>query len=382
MEYIERQITEVMRKASEYFPVICITGPRQSGKSTLIRYEYKNYLRFSMEDYNIQELAENDPISFLNQTNGGMVLDEIQRLPMLLSYIQGIVDEHPERKFVISGSSNFALMRGVSQSLAGRVGVFDLLPMSYKEVAQLWSDKTIDEILFSGLYPAICAGKNIAELYYSSYMRTYIDRDVRELLNVRSISQFHIFLRLCAARIGSIFNASEMANEVGVSANTINSWLAILETSYIVMRLQPWSENTRKRLTKSPKIYFCDTGLACHLLGIESAEQLGRDKMRGHLFENFIVMEQLKSRLNNGKAGNAYFFRDSNGNEIDLLVNNGSELDAYEIKSSMTFCTSFNAILQKADSLLTTKVRNKAVIYSGNLENREGDIKLLNWKNL
>lgn len=382
MEYIERQITKIIHKAAKYFPVICITGPRQSGKSTLIRHEFQNYLRFSMEDYNIRELAESDPISFLNQTKDGMVLDEIQRPPMLLSYIQGIVDEHPDRKFIISGSSNFALMRGVSQSLAGRVSVFDLLPMSYKEVAQLWSDKTIDEILFSGLYPAICAGKNIAELYYSSYMRTYIDRDVRELLNVRSISQFHIFLRLCAARIGSIFNASELANEVGVSANTINSWLTILETSYIVIRLQPWSENSRKRLIKSPKIYFCDTGLACYLLGIESAEQLARDKMRGHLFENFIVMEQLKSRLNNGKTGNAYFFRDSNGNEIDLLVNNGGELDAYEIKSSMTFCTSFNAILQKADSLLTTKVRNKAVIYSGDLENREGDIKLLNWKNL
>lgn len=382
MEYIERQITKIIHKAAEYFPVICITGPRQSGKSTLIRHEFQNYLRFSMEDYNIRELAESDPISFLNQTKDGMVLDEIQRLPMLLSYIQGIVDEHPDRKFIISGSSNFTLMRGISQSLAGRVGVFDLLPMSYKEMAELWSHKTIDGILFGGMYPAVCAEKNTPDLYYPSYTRTYIDRDIRELVNVSNISQFHIFLKLCAARIGSIFNASELANEVGVSANTINSWLTILETSYIVIRLQPWSENSRKRLIKSPKIYFCDTGLACYLLGIESAEQLARDKMRGHLFENFIVMEQLKSRLNNGKTGNAYFFRDSNGNEIDLLVNNGGELDAYEIKSSMTFCTSFNAILQKADSLLTTKVRNKAVIYSGDLENRDGDIKLLNWRNL
>lgn len=381
MEFIERQMVGVMRKAAKYFPVICITGPRQSGKSTLIRHEFQNYTRFTMEDYNVREMAGSDPIAFLNQTKEGMVIDEIQRLPMLLSYIQGIVDEHPERRFVISGSSNFTLMRGISQSLAGRVGVFDLLPMSYKEVDRLWSHKTLDEILFSGLYPAICAGKNVAELYYPSYTRTYIDRDVRELLNVSSISQFHIFLRLCAARIGSIFNASEVANEVGVSANTINSWLAILETSYIVMRLQPWSENTRKRLTKSPKIYFCDTGFACHLLGIESPEQLARDKMRGHLFENFIVMEQLKDRLNAGKTGNAYFFRDSNGNEIDLVVDEGGILDTYEIKSSMTFSTSFNAVLEKTDSLLTTKVRGKAVIYAGDLENRGGEIRLLNWRN-
>lgn len=382
MEYIERQIVEIMQKAAKYFPVICITGPRQSGKSTLIRHKFQNYMRFSMEDYNTRELAESDPISFLNQTKEGMILDEIQRLPMLLSYIQGIVDEHPERKFVISGSSNFTLMRGISQSLAGRVGVFDLLPMSYKEMAELWSHKTIDEILFSGMYPAICAEKNTSGLYYPSYIRTYIDRDIRELVNVSNISQFHIFLKLCAARIGSIFNASELANETGVSVNTINSWLTILEASYIVMRLQPWSENTRKRLTKSPKIYFCDTGLACHLLNIESPEQLARDKMRGHLFENFIIIEQLKGRLNNGKASNAYFFRDSNRNEIDLLVDNGGELDVYEIKSSMTFSTSFNAVLQKTNALLTTKVRSKTVIYAGDLENRDGDIKLLNWRNL
>jgi len=382
MEYIERQATELIQKAAKYFPVICITGPRQSGKSTFIRHEFPEFARFSMEDYNVRELAEGDPISFLNQTHGGMVIDEIQRLPMLLSYIQGIVDEKPERKFVISGSSDFTLMRGISQSLAGRVGVFDLLPMSYTEVASLWSEKSLDEILYSGLYPAICAGINIPELYYPSYVRTYIDRDIRELVNVSNISQFHIFLKLCAARIGSIFNASELANEVGVSANTINSWLTILETSYIVVRLQPWSENTRKRLTKSAKIYFCDTGLACHLLNIESPEQLARDKMRGHLFENLIIMEQLKGRLNSGKIRNAYFYRDSNGNEIDLLVDNGDELDAYEIKSSMTFSSSFNAVLAKTDSLLTTKVRKKRVIYAGELENKEGEIGLLNWRNL
>ena len=294
--YIDRDITGVVLEAAKYFPVICIMGPRQSGKTTLIRHLFPDYVRYSLENLDVRNYAKNDPVAFLNQTEEGMVLDEVHRVPELLSYIQGIVDDHPHRRFILSGSSNFMLIRSVSQSLAGRVGLFDLLPLSLHEISSMTDTKILDELLFNGLYPAICAEKNIARLYYPAYVRTYLDRDVRELINVKDLLQFNTFLRLCAGRIGSIFNASELAAEVGVSSHTIAAWLSVLEASYVVTLLHPYSANTTKRLVKSPKLYFCDTGLACYLLGIETPEQLARDKMRGHLFENLIVTEALKPK--------------------------------------------------------------------------------------
>lgn len=380
-DFIERDLAATLLDASQYFPVLCVTGPRQSGKSTLIKHIFNGYRRFTLEDYDVRSMAQNDPLGFLNQTNGGMIIDEVQRVPELLSYIQGIVDDRPERRFVLSGSSNFLLLKTVSQSLAGRAGVFELLPMSLSEAKEAYAEKTLDEIIYNGCFPAVCAGKNVAKYLYPAYTKTYIDKDLRQLININNLSQFHTFLRLCAARIGSIFNASELAGEVGVASNTINAWVSVLEASYIIMRLQPWSENTRKRLTKSPKLYFCDTGLACHLLDIESPEQLSRDKMRGHLFENLIVMEALKQRYNKGKESNIFFFRDAKGNEIDLLIREAGELKAIEIKSSQTYAPSFEDVLKKTDSLLTTPVSKRAVVYAGNMENATADIALLNYRN-
>lgn len=380
-DFIERDLAATLLDASQYFPVLCVTGPRQSGKSTLIKHIFNGYRRFTLEDYDVRSMAQNDPLGFLNQTNGGMIIDEVQRVPELLSYIQGIVDDRPERRFVLSGSSNFLLLKTVSQSLAGRAGVFELLPMSLSEAKEAYAEKTLDEIIYNGCFPAVCAGKNVAKYLYPAYTKTYIDKDLRQLININNLSQFHTFLRLCAARIGSIFNASELAGEVGVASNTINAWVSVLEASYIIMRLQPWSENTRKRLTKSPKLYFCDTGLACHLLDIESPEQLSRDKMRGHLFENLIVMEALKQRYNKGKESNIFFFRDAKGNEIDLLIREAGELKAIEIKSSQTYAPSFEDVLKNTDSLLTTPVSKRAVVYAGNMENATADIALLNYRN-
>lgn len=380
-DFIERDLAATLLDASQYFPVLCVTGPRQSGKSTLIKHIFNGYRRFTLEDYDVRSLAQNDPLGFLNQTNGGMIIDEVQRVPELLSYIQGIVDDRPERRFVLSGSSNFLLLKTVSQSLAGRAGVFELLPMSLSEAKEAYAEKTLDEIIYNGCFPAVCAGKNVAKYLYPAYTKTYIDKDLRQLININNLSQFHTFLRLCAARIGSIFNASELAGEVGVASNTINAWVSVLEASYIIMRLQPWSENSRKRLTKSPKLYFCDTGLACHLLDIESPEHLSRDKMRGHLFENLIVMEALKQRYNKGKESNIFFFRDAKGNEIDLLIREAGELKAIEIKSSQTYAPSFEDVLKKTDSLLTTPVSKRAVVYAGNMENAAADIALLNYRN-
>lgn len=380
-DFIERDLAATLLDASQYFPVLCVTGPRQSGKSTLIKHIFNGYRRFTLEDYDVRSMAQNDPLGFLNQTNEGMIIDEVQRVPELLSYIQGIVDDRPERRFVLSGSSNFLLLKTVSQSLAGRAGVFELLPMSLSEAKEAYAEKTLDEIIYNGCFPAVCAGKNVAKYLYPAYTKTYIDKDLRQLININNLSQFHTFLRLCAARIGSIFNASELAGEVGVASNTINAWVSVLEASYIIMRLQPWSENTRKRLTKSPKLYFCDTGLACHLLDIESPEQLSRDKMRGHLFENLIVMEALKQRYNMGKESNIFFFRDAKGNEIDLLIREAGELKAIEIKSSQTYAPSFEDVLKQTDSLLTTPVSKRAVVYAGKMENAAADIALLNYRN-
>lgn len=380
--YIRRELSGTIEEAVRYFPVITITGPRQSGKTTLIRNEFKHLPYYSLENLDVRSYAENDPVAFLNRHQEGMILDEVHNATCLLSYIQGIADEHPERKFILSGSSQFAMLKKITQSLAGRTAVFELLPLSYHEIADYAENKSLDDLLFEGFYPAIYAGRNIPEFLYPSYIRTYLDKDVRDLLQIKDMMQFHTFIRLCASRIGSLFNASELANEIGVSSHTITSWLSVLQASYIVILLPPYFENSRKRLTKTPKLYFTDTGLACHLLGIESAKQLSRDKMRGALFENFIVMEALKRRYNRGKEGNLYFYRDSHQNEIDLVLKNGSGLYGIEIKSSMTYHADFEKALKQIDGWINEPVLGKAVVYAGSLENTAGDIKLLNYTHL
>ena len=380
--YIHREIENVVEEAAKYFPVITVTGPRQSGKTTMIRHLFDNLKYYTLEDLDIRSLAEEDPVRFLHLHEEGMILDEVHNAPQLLSYIQGIVDENPERKFVLSGSSNFSLLRKVSQSLAGRTGVFELLPFSYKEAAGIGYINNVDELLFNGLYPAICSGKNIPRLLYPSYIKTYLDKDVRDLLAVKNMTQFNIFLKLCAGRIGSVFNASEVANEVGVTSATVQSWLSILQASYIIYLMPPYFENSRKRLTKAPKLYFCDTGLACCLLGIESAEQLAFNKMRGHLFENLIVMELLKRRLNEGRESNLYFYRDSNQNEIDILRGNADSMEAIEVKSSMTYSSSFERSLKKVGDWITPDVIRKTIVYTGALEVPDGEIRLVNYCNL
>lgn len=381
-EYIHRDIERVIKEAANYFPVITVTGPRQSGKTTMIRHLFENLKYYSMEDLDTRALAEEDPVRFLHLHEEGMILDEVHNAPHLLSYIQGIVDENPEKRFILSGSSNFALLKKVSQSLAGRSGVFELLPFSYKEVDKADYIKDVDKLLFNGLYPSICSGKNIPGFFYPSYIKTYLEKDVRDLLAVKNMTQFNIFLKLCAGRIGSVFNASELANEVGVTSATIQSWMSILQASYVIYLLPPYFENSRKRLTKAPKLYFCDTGLACCLLGIESVEQLTFNKMRGHLFENLIVTELLKRRLNEGKESNLYFYRDSNQNEIDVLKGNTDQMEAIEIKSAMTFNPSFTKALQKANDWVKADITRKTIIYTGDLENPDGEIRLINFHNM
>ena len=381
-DYIHRKIEETILEASKYFSVIAVSGPRQSGKSTLLTQLFPLYEKYSLKDLNILDYAKNDPIAFLNQTDEGMFIDEIQRCPQLLDYIQGIVDNNPKRHFALSGSSNFEVMKNLSESLAGRAGVFELLPMSIQEVTGKVDLDNLNQILYNGLYPSICAKKNIAKFFYPSYVRTYLEKDVRDLLQIKDQIRFTKFLKLCAARIGSLFNASELGAEVGVSSKTISHWISVLQASYLITLLPPYYENIPKRLVKSPKLYFNDPGLACYLLDIETPQQLDRDKMRGAIFENMIVMEAIKHHYNMGLEGGVFFYRDSNQNEVDILIKQEGELTAIEVKSSMTYSSSFEKTLTQIEGWIKTPISKKAIVYSGDFENSSGDINLINYRHI
>lgn len=381
-DYIHRKIEETILEASKYFSVITVSGPRQSGKSTLLTQLFPLYEKYSLKDLNILDYAKNDPIAFLNQTDEGMFIDEIQRCPQLLDYIQGIVDNNPKRHFALSGSSNFEVMKNLSEPLAGRTGVFELLPMSIQEVTGKVDLDNLNQILYNGLYPSICAKKNIAKFFYPSYVRTYLEKDVRDLLQMKDQIRFTKFLKLCAARIGSLFNASELGAEIGVSSKTISHWLSVLQASYLITLLPPYYENIPKRLVKSPKLYFNDPGLACYLLDIETPQQLDRDKMRGAIFENMIVMEAIKHRYNMGLEGGVFFYRDSNQNEVDLLIKQEGELTAIEVKSSMTYSSSFEKTFTQIEGWIKTPISKKAIVYSGDFENSSGNINLINYRHI
>lgn len=379
---INRKLEHTIEENLQYFPVVTVTGPRQSGKTTLIRSMFPDLPYYSLENPDTKAMAMGDPMAFLLQHCGGMVLDEVQNMPELLSYLQGIVDEHHDRKYILSGSSQFKLQNSITQSLAGRTAVLELFPLSINEVAEVACSYSIDKLMLQGFYPAIYAGDNIPRLFYPSYMRTYLERDVRQLLQVKDLYQFQTFLRLCAGRIGSLYNASELSNEVGISVNTVRSWLSLLQASYIVFMVHPYAENSRKRLTKTPKFYFYDTGLACYLLGIENETQLSSDRMRGHLFENMVVADIVKHRANEGKSTELMFYRDSNGNEIDLLVPVGQALEGYEIKSSSTYNSSFEKGFHGITEQLDSRLARRAIVYCGNQERYGSPIEVLNYASL
>ena len=380
--YLNRTMEGIIREAAKYFSVISVTGPRQSGKSTLLKYLFPNVPKYSLKDVNVREFAEHDPVAFLHQHPGGMFIDEVQKVPQLLEYIQGIVDDNPDCQFLLTGSSNFELLHSLSESLPGRAGVYELLPMTYHESESTMGEMSLNEFLYSGLYPAICAKKNKARLFYPSYVKTYLERDVRDLLMIKDQMQFMKFMKLCAARVGSVFNASEIAGQLGVDGKTVTSWLSVLQASYLVTLLPPYYENISKRLVKSSKLYFNDPGLACFLLDIESPRQLERDKMRGAIFENYVVMEVIKHRYNRGLLDGVYFYRDSNQNEVDILLKEEGEITAIEVKSSMTYHSSFEDSISKLAEWIKTPISNKLIVYTGDFENTTANIKVLNYRHL
>jgi len=374
---IKRDIEENILKISKKIPVIVITGPRQSGKTTLCKKLFKSKRYVNLEELDKREFALSDPKGFLNQYGYDLIIDEIQRVPQLLSYIQVIVDENPKAKFILTGSSQFELMSNISQSLAGRSIIVRLLPFSLSEIKRVYNIKKfgVYSIILKGFYPRLHISRIEPFVFYNSYVSTYIERDLRLLINLKDLNLFQKFLKLCAGRAGNILNFSSLANDVGVSHTTIKSWISILEASNIIFLLNPYYKNISKRVIKSPKIYFYDTGLACYLLGIETKEQLIRDPLRGALFENLVISEFIKMRFNNLKDFNLYFYRDNNGTEIDLMYLKGNEIIPIEIKSGETVNEEYFKNINKVNNFMNN-IKLSYVVYPGTEKQMRNNIKV------
>lgn len=336
--YIEREMKDKLLERVEKFPVIAVTGPRQSGKTTMVKRLFPEKKYVSMENPDTREFAHSDPRGFLETCREGAVIDEAQRTPLLFSYIQTEVDEKKIMgQFVLTGSQNFLLLEKVTQSLAGRVALLKLLPFACNEIQHIIpEDQSYEKLIHRGFYPAIYDRNIEPEDYFPNYTQTYIERDVRSFQNIQDLNTFQTFLKLCSGRIGQLLNISSLATDCGISQPTARQWLNILEASYIVYRLQPHHENFNKRLVKMPKLYFYDTGLACSLLSIHSSEQVLSHYNRGALFENLVISELIKNSYNAGREHNLYFWRDKNGNEIDILMEYARRIVPVEIKSGKT----------------------------------------------
>jgi predicted AAA+ superfamily ATPase len=379
---IVRESSGFLRTIVSQFKAVAITGPRQSGKTTLVKSFFPDKPYVTLENPTDRNIALADPVRFLAAFPQGAILDEVQRAPELFSYLQGILDTRPEKgQFILTGSNNFLLLESISQSLAGRVGYLDLLPFSIHESDTCPQPPTsLEEHLFLGGYPAVVYDKVMPDVWFASYVRTYVERDVRMIKNISDLNTFQRFLYLCAGRIGQQINFSSLANDTGVDYKTIQSWLGILQASYLVYLLPPYYKNFNKRLTKSAKLYFYDTGLACFLLGIRNHRELISHGSRGALFENFIIAELLKNRHNNGQRSNLFYWRDSSGNEIDILIDHGSHQTPVEIKSASTFHVDFLKGLSYWQKLSGQKGGN--LIYTGEGAKNIHDFSVHHWRDV
>lgn len=364
---IARAISEKIRQLADKFPVLSLTGPRQSGKTTLVRELFPDYRYVSLERPADRELAEQDPEFFLSRHEKGLIIDEAQYVPHLFSYIQILADEHKRNgEFVLTGSQHFLFMEKITQSLAGRVAIFNLLPFSYEELKSTpWAGKPYEYYLFHGFFPRLYDQEIEPPDYFPNYIQTYTERDVRQLVNVMDLAAFQRFLQVIAGRIGQMVNLSQIGAELGIDHKTSSRWLSILQTGFQIFLLPPYFQNYNKRIVKTPKLYFFDTGLACSLLGIQNAEQLDRHFAKGALFENFVVVELMKQFYNKGIRPQFYFWRDSTGHEVDLLVDFGGKLFPIEIKSGRTPNSSFFDGLDFFNNLAGLEAQNGTVIYGG-----------------
>ena len=377
---IERTLASKMIALAEKFQVITLTGPRQSGKTTLVKALFPNMPYISLEDPDIRQIALTDPRGFLSNYPYGAILDEIQHTPELFSYIQSLVDENRQIQFILTGSLNFLLMEKISQTLAGRTAVLHLLPFSLKELEPL--DGSYEALIFKGQYPRIY-DRGISPIdFYPSYIQTYVDRDVRLIKNIGDVNSFIQFTQLCAGRIGQPLNYASLANDTGISPNTAKSWISVLESSYLLYRLQPYHRNFNKRLVKSPKLYFYDTGVACSLLGIREQNQVHSHYMKGSLFENLILNEFIKRNFNRGEFRQPYFWQDNHGKEIDCVLENGDSVTAVEIKSGKTMSTSYFDNLQYWRTLAAFPENQEYVVYGGDQSMQTSAGSFISWRNL
>lgn len=377
---IPRLAAGAVQRLAKGFPVVAITGPRQSGKTTLTRQLFPGKPYVSLENPEQRQFATDDPKRFLAQFADGAIIDEVQRVPSLLSWLQGLVDERQRMgDFVLTGSQQFDLVRHITQSLAGRVGRVELLPLQGLELQQaglLGGD--LDTLMVTGHYPALYSRDLLPQDWFSNYVATYVERDVRQLLQIKDLQLFQRFLRLAAARSGQLLNLSSLGADVGISSVTAREWIGVLEASYLVMRLPPYFENFGKRLVKTPKLYFLDTGLMCWLLGIHSAAILSTHPLRGQVFETMVVVEAYKAALNKGQQAALYFWRDSAGQEVDLLTQRDGVFEGYEIKSGSTFSADWFKQLTKLEKLNPNAARS-TVIYGGNESSSRSQGEVLAW---
>lgn len=379
---IQRDAGGTLKKLSKDYPVLVITGPRQSGKTTLVKSIFSDREYISFENPDVREMAISDPRGFLSRYRDGAVFDEIQRAPDLLSYMQQIIDENIRPgMFILTGSQQFGLISGITQSLAGRSALVRLLPFTLHEWYGTNINVPIDQVLYSGLYPPVHDRKLDPSLWYANYINTYIERDVRQLVNVRDLNTFQRFVRLCAGRTGNLVNLSDLASDCGITHNTARSWLSILEASYIIFLLSPYHKNYNKRIIKTPKLYFYDTGLACWLLSIQNDEQVNSHPMRGPLFESFIISEYFKSSFNKGLPGFYYFWRDRSGNEIDLLIEEGGKIRPVEIKSGATLNTDYFKGLHRFASI-ASDIIEPTLIYGGDDSLSHAGVTVTSWREI
>lgn len=375
---IYRELTSELLRIGTMFPVVILTGPRQSGKTTLCKMAFPEYKYYNIENPDTREIILSDPITFLKSNSGGMILDEAQRLPELFSYIQVLVDEDKTLRYVLSGSNNFTLMEKITQSLAGRAALLTLLPLSIKEIN---SDISSDELMLNGFYPAVWGDGRKPFDVYSNYYRTYVERDLRQLINIKDLDLFRQFVRLMASRVANEFNASRISNEIGVDIKTVQHWLSILTTSYIAFTLPPYYRNIGKRIVKAHKLYFYETGLVSYLLGLETPEQVALHPLRGAMFENMVVSEFYKRRFNQGMTPHLFYYRDNSQKEIDLIEEQTfGQLNIYEIKSAKRFNTQFYSGIDYFKKIYGESVVGGTVLYDGDETVAIGEKHYSNWK--
>ncbi|OGS98803.1 MAG: AAA family ATPase [Gallionellales bacterium RBG_16_56_9] len=381
---LARDLSDTILRLAKAFPIVAITGPRQSGKTTLARFVFADKPYVSLEDPAERAFAEEDPRGFLARFGDGAVFDEAQRWPELFSYLQGLVDANRGAgRFVLTGSQQFGLPAGMTQSLAGRVAMTQLLPLSLSELAQGDPDRLdLDNLMLTGGYPALNTQELQPQDWFPSYVATYIERDVRQVLNVQNLSTFQRFLRLCAARSGQLLNFSALAGEAGVSQGTARAWLSVLESSYLIHLLPPYHRNFGKRLVKTPKLYFLDVGLACWLMGIRSADMLALHPLRGALFETWVVGEFIKARFNAGQPVDLFFWRDNNRLECDLLFESEAGLQPIEIKSGRTVTGDYIRAGQRAARFASEKTRMPWLIHGGEDCYERSGVRVIGWRSL